>query len=54
MVKDEDIFRDDTDIFSDIPAAKPKQKKTKKKTSSKAAAPAKPLFTSNDVGECRC
>ena len=38
-VKDEDIFKDDTDIFANIPAAKPKQPKTKK-----SKAQPKPLF----------
>ena len=44
---DDALFKDDTDIFSDIPAAKPKEKKSKKK-----AVP-KPLFKS-DVGKDIC
>lgn len=44
--KDEDLFKDDTDIFADVPAAKPKEKK-KKKTSEK-----KSLFKDDD-GECK-
>lgn len=30
VTKDEDLFKDDTDIFADIPTAKPKEKKKKK------------------------
>ncbi|XP_052763862.1 WASH complex subunit 2-like isoform X2 [Mya arenaria] len=42
MTKDEDLFADDTDIFSNIPKAKPKEKKTKKKKD--LAAPKKTIF----------
>lgn len=34
--KDEDLFKDDTDIFADVPAAKPKEKKKKKTTEKKS------------------
>lgn len=40
--KDEDIFKDDTDIFADAPSAKPKEKK-KKKTAEK-----KSIFKDDD------
>lgn len=43
--KDEDLFKDDTDIFADVPAAKPKEKKKKKTTEKKS------LFKDDD-GEC--
>ncbi|KAK3087875.1 hypothetical protein FSP39_011814 [Pinctada imbricata] len=33
--KDEDLFKDETDIFADVPAAKPKEKKKKKATEKK-------------------
>ena len=46
MTKDEDLFDDKTDIFDDIPKAKPKEKKVKKKT----AAPKKQIFK-DDIGE---
>lgn len=44
--KDEDLFKDDTDIFADVPAAKPKEKKKKKTTEKKS------LFKDED-GECK-
>ena len=34
VTKDEDLFKDDTDIFSDLPPSKPKEKKAKKKVAS--------------------
>lgn len=34
--KDEDLFKDDTDIFAGVPAAKPKEKKKKKTTEKKS------------------
>ncbi|XP_052085774.1 WASH complex subunit 2-like isoform X2 [Mytilus californianus] len=40
QTKDEDLFQDDTDIFADVPAAKPKEKKKKKTT----AATKKSIF----------
>ncbi len=44
VTKDEDLFKDDTDIFADLPPSKPKEKKkTKKATESKS------IF-SDDVG----
>ncbi len=43
--KDVDLFKDDTDIFADVPAAKPKEKKKKKTTEKKS------LFKDDD-GEC--
>ena len=46
--KDESLFKDDTDIFADIPAAKPKEKKGKKKTKGGGE---KSMFK-DDVGEC--
>ncbi|XP_060068173.1 WASH complex subunit 2C-like [Ylistrum balloti] len=42
--KDEDLFKDNTDIFADVPASKPKEKK-KKKT---AATGSKSLFKDTD------
>lgn len=47
VTKDEDLFADNTDIFSDIPKAKPKEKKPKKKTST---APKKTIFK-DDIGK---
>lgn len=47
VTKDEDLFADNTDIFSDIPKAKPKEKKTKKKT---PAGPKKTIFK-DDIGK---
>ncbi|XP_061181281.1 WASH complex subunit 2-like isoform X2 [Saccostrea echinata] len=34
--KDEDLFKDNTDIFADVPAAKPREKKKKKATEKKS------------------
>ena len=48
VTRDEDIFADDTDIFADLPASKPKSKKTRAMTST---GPTKSLFSSSDVGE---
>ena len=31
VTKDEDLFKDDTDIFADLPPSKPKEKKSKSK-----------------------
>ena len=31
VTKDEDLFKDDTDIFADLPPSKPKEKKLKSK-----------------------
>jgi hypothetical protein len=45
--KDENLFKDDTDIFADIPAVKPKEKKNKK-------AAGKSLFKDDDIGKCLC
>ena len=36
MTKDDDLFKDDTDIFADLPASKPKEKKAKTKKESKS------------------
>lgn len=46
VTKDEDIFTDGTDIFSDLPQAKPKEKKPKKK----ASAAAKKTVFKDDIG----
>ena len=44
--KDEDLFKDDTDIFADVPASKPKEKKKKKTTST-----GKKSIFKDDVGK---
>lgn len=46
VTKDETLFKDDTDIFADLPAAKPKENKKKKKTTEKKVVEQK------DIGEC--
>ncbi|KAI0209404.1 hypothetical protein LSAT2_005893 [Lamellibrachia satsuma] len=48
VTRDEDIFADDTDIFADLPASKPKSKKTMAMTST---GPTKSLFSSSDVDD---
>ena len=45
VTKDEDLFKDDTDIFADLPPSKPKEKKSKSKK-----AESKSIFK-DDVGK---
>ena len=45
-VKDESLFKDDTDIFADIPSAKPKELRKKKKV---APTEKKSIFK-DDIG----
>ena len=45
LTKDEDLFKDDTDIFADLPPSKPKEKKSKSKK-----AESKSIFK-DDVGK---